>query len=75
MIIELDQLLNDHATLTRILEERRAVTAVTLPVGVRLVWGIYLAILEDALSTLSSLISFLAPDQRQDPSPETHSTN
>jgi hypothetical protein len=75
MMIQLDQLLSDHATLARILQERRAVTAITLPVGLRLVWGIYLTILEDALTTLGTLISFLTPDQRPDPSPETHSTN
>ena len=74
-MIPLDSLQQDHVALTEILAARRAVTTVTLPVGVRLVWGIYLAILEDALSTLASLISFLTPDQRPDRSPETHSTN
>lgn len=55
----LDSLLQDHATLTEILHARRAVPIETLPIGMHIVWQIYLSILEDALSTLGSLISFL----------------
>lgn len=49
----------DHATLSRLLEQRRAVTTVTLSAGQRLLWQIYLTILEDALKTLQSLIDHL----------------
>jgi len=49
----------DHATLTEILTARRAVTTVTLPVGVQIVWMIYLVILEDAIKTLNSMIDYL----------------
>ena len=66
---------SDQITIAQILQDRRAVTTVTLPVGVRLVWTIYLTILEDALTMLGSLISFLTAEQRQNSSPETHSTS
>ena len=72
-LLELVQ--SDQIAIAQILQDRRAVTTVTLPVGVRLVWTIYLTILEDALTTLGSLISFLTVEQRQDSSPETHSTS
>jgi len=61
MMPDLESLQRDRAVLTEILTARRAVTTVTLPVGVRLVWQIYLTILEDALTTLNSLITFLTP--------------
>lgn len=57
----LDSLRQDHATLAQILEARRTVTTVTLPVGVQLLWKIYLTILEDAVTTLNSLINYLSP--------------
>jgi hypothetical protein len=72
-LLELDQ--HDQIAIAQILQDRRAVTTVTLPVGARLIWGIYLSILEDALSTLGSLISFLTPKPEQDPSPTTRSTS
>lgn len=72
-LLELVQ--SDQIAIAQILQDRRAVTTVTLPVGVRLVWTIYLTILEDALTTLGSLISFLTVEQRQNSSPETHSTS
>ena len=55
----LDTLRQDHATFAQILEARRAVTTVTLPVGVQMLWKIYITILEDAVSTLNSLITYL----------------
>lgn len=59
-MIPLDSLQRDHATLTEILQARRSVAlGATLSVGMRLLWGIYLAILEDALTTLNSLIEYL----------------
>jgi len=54
----IDSLRQDHATLTELLAARRAVTVVTLPVGMRILFNIYLTILEDALTTLNSLIVF-----------------
>lgn len=72
-LLELVQ--SDQIAIAQILQDRRSVTTVTLPVGVRLVWTIYLTILEDALTTLGSLISFLTVEQRQNSSPETHSTS
>ena len=58
--VELDCLRQDHATLAQILEERRSVTTVTLPASARILWSVYLLILEDALKTINSLITFLA---------------
>ena len=55
----IEALQRDHAALTEILTARRAVTTVTLPVGVRLAWQIYIMILEDALKTLNSMIDYL----------------
>jgi hypothetical protein len=72
-LLELVQ--SDQIAIAQVLQDRRAVTTVTLPVGVRLVWTIYLTILEDALTTLGSLISFLTAEQRQNSSPEIHSTS
>lgn len=59
--VPLDSLHHDHAALTEILKSRRAVSMETLSVGTRLLWGIYLVILEDALSILNSLIQYLIP--------------
>ena len=57
----LDALRQDQATLQQLLTERRSVTTVTLPIGVQLLWKIYLTILEDAVATLNSLINYLPP--------------
>ena len=57
-----ESLQQDHATLTQILDARRAVTTVTMPIGVQLLWRVYLTILEDAVTTLSSLINYLGPE-------------
>jgi len=61
-MIPLDSLQRDHATLTQILQARRGVSMETLSVGMRILWQVYLTILEDALTTLNSLINFLARD-------------
>lgn len=61
-MIPLDSLQRDHAALTEILQARRSVSTETLSVGMRLLWGIYLAILKDALTTLDSLIQSLTPE-------------
>jgi len=59
--MNVDLLRQDHATLTEIFTARRSVSADTLPIGLRMVWQIYLTILEDALKTLDSLIQSLDP--------------
>lgn len=64
MTLPLDSLQRDHATLTEILVSRRGVSTETLSVGMRLLWGIYLAILEDALTTLTSLINYFAHEAK-----------
>lgn len=56
---ELDDLQADHSTLASILRSRRAVATDGMSVGIRVLWTIYLQILEDALKTLDSLIQFL----------------
>ena len=58
----LDSLQQDHVVLTEILQARRGVSMETLSIGMRILWGVYLAILEDALTTLNSLINYLTPD-------------
>jgi hypothetical protein len=63
-VIVLEDLQHDHAVLTEILTARRTVTAVTLPVGMRLVWQIYIMILEDALKTLNSMIDYLEDKEK-----------
>jgi hypothetical protein len=62
MTLPLDSLQRDRIILTGILEARRGVSTETLSIGMRLLWGIYLNILEDALSTLNSLIQYLTRD-------------
>lgn len=57
----LDFLHQDHEILSQLLAARRAVTAETLPVGARLLWTMYLTILEDAVATLQSLLHYLTP--------------
>lgn len=63
----LDSLQQDHATLAQILETRRAVTVETMSTGQRLLWRMYLSILEDALSTVGSLIQYLSPKKEREP--------
>lgn len=62
--MNLDSLRHDHAVLAKILEARRTATAETLPAGTRILWQVYLTILEDALMTLNSLISHLSTQSR-----------
>jgi hypothetical protein len=62
-MISLDALQHDQAVLSQILESRRGVTTVTMSPGVQILWNIYLMILEDALKTISSLISHLTPKE------------
>ena len=61
---------SDQIAIAQILQDRRAVTrpapagssgVETLPFGLHIVWQTYLSVLEDALSTLGSLINFLTP--------------
>jgi hypothetical protein len=61
MMTPLDTLRQDYTALSELLAARRAVTIVTLPVGVQLLWTIYITILEDAVTTLNSLIHYLSP--------------
>lgn len=56
---ELADLQADHSTLATILRSRRAASIDEMSVGVRVLWTIYLQMLEDALKTLDSLIQFL----------------
>ena len=56
---EIEDLQADHSALATILRSRRAVELDGMSVGVRVLWTIYLQILEDALKTLDSLIQFL----------------
>jgi len=56
---ELDDLQADHSTLATILRSRRATSTDGMSVGLRVLWTIYLQILEDALRTLDSLIQFM----------------
>jgi len=62
MTLLLDSLQRDHANLTELLQTHRGVSTETLSVGTRLLWGIYLAILADALTTINSLINHLSRD-------------
>jgi len=55
----LDQLQRDHATITEILGAQRALPHDGLQVGARILLKIYIAILEDAIAILKSLIEFL----------------
>ena len=59
-----ESLREDHAAISQILECRRAVTTETLPPGLRVLWTIYILVLEDALKTLNSLISHLTPKEQ-----------
>jgi len=56
---ELNNLQADHSTLASILGSRRAASTDGMSMGVRVLWTIYLQLLEDALKTLDSLIQFL----------------
>lgn len=55
----LDQLQRDHATITGILGAQRKLPSDGLQVGARVLLKIYIAILEDAIAILKSLIEFL----------------
>lgn len=59
MNTHLDQLQRDHATITKILGAQRELPADGLQVGARILLKIYIAILEDAIAILKSLIEFL----------------
>ena len=61
----LDQLKQDQAAIESMLRARQGVTAETLPIGVRLSLQMYSQILEDANSTLGTLIEFLTPTPDQ----------
>jgi len=60
-MIPLDQLQADQAAFTQILQARRGVPQDDMRAGERILWQIYLTILEDALTTLTSLIQYLSP--------------
>lgn len=64
----LNQLQQDHAAITNILQSRRGVTMETLPTGVQISLKMYFMILEDALKTLNSLIHFLKNEPHERPS-------
>jgi hypothetical protein len=59
MTTHLDQLQSDHATITDILRAQRDLPEDGLQVGARVLLKIYIAILEDAIAILKSLIEFL----------------
>lgn len=59
MATHLDQLQNDHAAISEILDAQRELQDDGLQVGVRILLKIYVAILEDAIAILKSLIEFL----------------
>lgn len=59
MTPHLDQLQHDHAAITGILAAQRALPVDGKQVGVRILLGIYFHILEDALTTLNSLIQYM----------------
>jgi hypothetical protein len=60
MTTHLDRLQTDHQTITQIIQIHRDTPADGHGVGVSTLMNIYLHILEDALTTLNSLIQFLA---------------
>jgi hypothetical protein len=62
-MIVIDHLKNDHAALKHILQDRRTISVETLPIGTRVLWSIYITILEDALYTLISIIDHLVGDE------------
>ena len=55
----LDQLQSDHAAITGILNAQKEIPHDGLQVGARILLKIYIAILEDAIAILKSLIEFL----------------
>lgn len=55
----LEQLQSDQAAITEILQAPRGVSAETMQPSIRVLWQIYLIILEDALSVLKSQIEYL----------------
>jgi len=57
---EIEDLQADHSTLAMTtVRARRAVPMEGMSIGVRVLWTIYLQILEDAIKTLDSLIQFM----------------
>ena len=57
----LETLKQDRALLNDLLNARRAVSTETMRTIERIAWDMYLTILQDALSTLDSLIEHLTP--------------
>ena len=57
----LELLQQDHALLNDLLEARRSVPTETMRTIERIAWDMYLTLLQDALSTLDSLIEHLTP--------------
>lgn len=57
----LEFLQQDHALLNDLLEARRSVPTETMRTIERIAWDMYLTLLQDALSTLDSLIEHLTP--------------
>ena len=56
-----EQLQADHTTLTTLLQTQRTYEPTHTTVGMRITAQIYIHILEDALSILNSLITYLNP--------------
>jgi hypothetical protein len=57
----LEFLQQDRALLSDLLDARRSVSIETMKTIERIAWDMYLTILQDALSTLDSLIEHLTP--------------
>jgi hypothetical protein len=56
---DIEDLRADHSALATMLRARRAVSTAGMSMGARMLWTIYLQILEDALKTLDSLIQLM----------------
>jgi hypothetical protein len=61
----LDQLRRHRATLTELRQSQREVLADDMSPGLRITWQIYAIILEDAISTLNSLINYLTQSKEK----------
>ena len=57
----LEILQGDRTVLTKILYERQTAATETFPLGVRILWTLYVQLLVDTLTTLNSLITALTP--------------
>jgi len=57
----LEFLQQDRALLSDLLDARRSVSIETMKTIERIAWDMYLTLLQDALSTLDSLIEHLTP--------------